>query len=453
MSGELRSSSRVKSEMRETGIIKIVLFYWVIRVLKPEWIIAYYIPPLGFLKLIPTIFLICFVIYLFFSRKRIEYDWSILFFVAVMFVSTIFSANRGISYGFLRGMAETLICSCIMLTFMRDESDIAKLFKVYVFAFSIFAVWGIVGGGRVRACLPLEDEDSFGPFMAVGTAVIYHLHFVQTNRRKTRWYLTLSGLSLFGAIVSFARGTFVSLVGVIGYIFHRSQNKSLFVARVILLVGVGLVVVTLISPQVRVSGVSGDSASQATWLAGYLKEISTIWTQGAQEETANHRLYLWAKAWEMFLDHPFFGIGPGCYGYRISMYENLVDRGRWGMDRQPYGRAIHNIYFQTLAEMGIFGVLALFFLIYTFVRRAGLIARRSAEQNRVTYGHGPNSPNQSLHTRMHYYSMGLLVGMIAFLINGIFFNLLYFTWFWDLLIMNSLIFRKAAETESTACVC
>jgi len=63
-----------------------------------------------------------------------------------------------------------MIMYTMMLTFLPNDQNLEKIFKIYILAFSVFGVWGIIAGGRIRSFLPLEDEDSFGPFMALGIA-------------------------------------------------------------------------------------------------------------------------------------------------------------------------------------------------------------------------------------------------------------------------------------------
>jgi O-antigen ligase len=308
-----------------------------------------------------------------------------------------------------------------------------KLFTIYAISFIFFGVWGIKGGGRIKAFMPLSDEDSFGPFMAVGFALTYFIHYAQERIRTAKLYLGISGLALVAAIASFARGTFVSLVLVASSIFVISSDKFRLVGRSLVIGFLALCLAWVAIPN---------------WMGSYTQEVSTIWQQGASETTANHRLYLWSIAWRMFADNPLLGVGPECYGYRISRYETPEGRASWGVDRQPYGRAIHNIYFQTLSEMGSFGILALVILIYSFVKKNLQTTRFFSRCSEGSNQCRSESQQDAAHGRLQYYAMGLLVGMLAFLVNGFFFNLLYFTWFWDLLILNSLIHRRAVETQS-----
>lgn len=427
--GLLGLPSRV---IEKSAVAKILLIFWFLRLFKPEWIISYYFPALSFLKAIPTVFVICFCAYLVFSRSKIQYDRSMMFFLIVMTASTFFSQNRGFSYYLLRAIAETFIVYSTFLTFFNTEKAIKKLFYIYSISFACFGIWGIAAGGKIAAFMPLSDEDSFGPFMAVGFGLTYFIHLAQERRRKARGYLIVSLLSLASAIASFARGTFLSLIMVSSFIFAKSSRKLRMAVR---LLGIAILALGL------------AYVAFPDWTSRYVREVNTIWAEGTREQTANHRLYLWAKAWDMFVDHPLLGVGPGCYGFRISMYENMRERGRWGVDRQPYGRAIHNIYFEILSETGLLGALAFIILIFSFVKKNAYITGFFAGSGGGNRSHPKLSEDRGP-AGLQRYAVGLLAGMLAFLVNGFFFNLLYYTWFWDLLILNSLMCRMVMEKQN-----
>ncbi len=82
---------------------------------------------------------------------------------------------------------------------------------------------------------------------------------------------------------------------------------------------------------------------------------------------------IWSAAWRMWLDYPWFGVGPGHFDYRLGQYrpEALLGRPRYA----------HNDYLNTLADWGATGgilVTAAFALFFwgvaktlPFVHRAG----------------------------------------------------------------------------------
>lgn len=407
--------------------IKLIFLYWFIRIFKPEWILSNLIPSLGFLKAIPSLLIITFFVHLLFCSRKLQYDKPLLFFFLATFISTFFSANRGISADVLRAVAETLIMYSIMLMFISVDRDIHKLFTTYIFAFAFFGIWGIIEGGRIIAFMPLENEDSFGPFMCIGVPFAYYIRLMQKNTFAKTLFSVLLILCIIGVITSFARGAFLSLLSVVIYIILRSTNKIRLFFKSFL--------VTLLLSFVLVS-------ICPTFYNHYKNEMNTIWQQGYREQTANDRLYLWAKALDMLVDHPLVGVGPNCYGFRLPRYSDTDECRKWGVRYQTYGRVTHNMFFQILADMGLLGMFSLSIILYYFWKKNLLLRALTKEDQKGNKLHNLQSTIKPDTTSVHYYrSFAIEGGMIAFLANSFFYDLLYFTWFWDLLILNVLVYN------------
>ena len=96
------------------------------------------------------------------------------------------------------------------------------------------------------------------------------------------------------------------------------------------------------------------------WLAsmGYLNRyifffrniISNLSGSGRQIDVSSGRLELWAKAFELFKEHPIFGIGWGRFVDHVDMYN-------YGKDALINN--VHNNYLQLLCEVGIIGAIAI----------------------------------------------------------------------------------------------
>ena len=107
----------ITQRMESSWIGKVIVFWWFIKVFKPEWIVSHFNPALTFLKPLPTILTIFLLICLIGSRdNKKQYDKSILFFLVVTFISTVFSSNQGMSINILRQATETFIGFAVMMT-------------------------------------------------------------------------------------------------------------------------------------------------------------------------------------------------------------------------------------------------------------------------------------------------------------------------------------------------
>lgn len=127
------------------------------------------------------------------------------------------------------------------------------------------------------------------------------------------------------------------------------------------------------------------------------------------------RMAHWQAGWEMFLDHPFLGVGPGNYP---AVYDQYFLPG-W---RDPLGHA-HNYYLNMAAEAGLLGLFALL-LVLTVAFRA-LLRGLAADERRPTATDARRSsvvvPSSSFARALR---VGLLGSLIVFCTHNLFDNLL-----------------------------
>ncbi len=71
----------------------------------------------------------------------------------------------------------------------------------------------------------------------------------------------------------------------------------------------------------------------------------------------SERVWLWKANWQMFLDHPFVGIGYGIYKWRLREYFDLI-----GAPADQFESHAHNQYLHFLAGTGLLGLLC--FIIF-----------------------------------------------------------------------------------------
>lgn len=84
------------------------------------------------------------------------------------------------------------------------------------------------------------------------------------------------------------------------------------------------------------------------------------------------RRYVWEAAWQMFLDRPWLGQGPGMFK---ELYVEYLEKAGYVFtdveDRRPMNWA-HSLYLEQLAERGLLGFVGLFLMIGAVMR--GLLA-------------------------------------------------------------------------------
>ena len=108
----------------------------------------------------------------------------------------------------------------------------------------------------------------------------------------------------------------------------------------------------------------------------------------------------------MFFDHPSLGVGPGNYPARYVEYSQRI-----GLDPRPDARTPHNLYLETLAEVGLAGFLVFGFLLASAVAGAWHARRALPGKDALL-------------------AEGIFVAVVGFLINGIFLHGAYPRYLW-----------------------
>jgi O-antigen ligase len=127
------------------------------------------------------------------------------------------------------------------------------------------------------------------------------------------------------------------------------------------------------------------------------------------------RMAHWQAGWEMFLDYPIFGVGPGNYP---AVYDRYAIPG-W---RESLGHA-HNYYINMAAEAGLVGLIALLLLSALAYRATVRQIRRATEPFRRALAIGllGSLVLLSVHNmfdNLLVHGVGIQIGMLLGLIGG-----------------------------------
>ena len=126
-------------------------------------------------------------------------------------------------------------------------------------------------------------------------------------------------------------------------------------------------------------------------------------------DSTTRRYYLAQAGWRIFLSHPIFGIGVGNYYYENRNYAPVIP-----------GRA-HNMYLEIMAELGLIGIiLFLGTIFFTFKSLNKIIKSKSP---------------------LNGYAKGFYIGLVGFLIAGIFLHAEQDRILWFLIFMSAALER------------
>jgi putative inorganic carbon (hco3(-)) transporter len=190
-------------------------------------------------------------------------------------------------------------------------------------------------------------------------------------------------MSLFCLIFSYSRGSWLGfLVGILFFGFVKS--KKLFLCFIVILIA--------------------GSFFLPERAKTRIKEIDSL-----EQVTANHRITLWKEALSIIEDWPVLGTGLNTYTMVAPHYKIHPQGGIYP----------HNSYLHMAAEIGLVGLGAFLWFIWTvFYRGFGLAVRRA---------HGTSSDISSSVASLMTGStltpvllLGLMAGILGFLVNAFF---------------------------------
>jgi probable O-glycosylation ligase (exosortase A-associated) len=258
-------------------------------------------------------------------------------------------------------------------------SDVRRFRVLYIVVALATAFWAIKGGLKVILLGPHQvhgrtyDNNLFALLSVMALPMVFYFALSVKHARWRPVLLVFAALICLGIIGSRSRAGFVAFAFVLVCMAWSSRY------RLRAFFAVGLVVAVAL-------GLSGKE----------IQERVTSIIEYRQDRSAVSRFATWDAARQLLSDHPLIGVGFG--NFEIAKERLLGGR-----------KAAHNIYLQNAAELGVLGhplwliiIFGTIISLYRFMRRS----RRLPVDMRWAY----------------YWSRGLVLGMMAFCIHGMFHN-------------------------------
>ena len=317
------------------------------------------------------------------ARERSLRIWPSGLLVAQLAVLALFLASS--LAGEARGpsLKDTIKWIELLLVFMLtvDEAREAPAARWVVLA--------LIGAAAFEAAYGIfQFATGRGPaFFAIGPFMRAHGHFGQPNPFAgylgtalplalavvfllprdvlARWARPAAALLALAVALSFSRGAWLGIAlattVMLAVVSQRSRRWLVPLGAALLLLGV--------------LGTLGLLPAAVGERLGIIAEYFGPFDVRRVELTPENwsvveRMAHWQAAWYMFLDHPWFGIGPGNYA---TVYDDYFLPG-W---LEPLGHA-HNYYLNLAAEAGIFGMAA-YVAVVVLAFRAAIRAARGRD--------------------------------------------------------------------------
>jgi len=275
-------------------------------------------------------------------------------------------------------------------------------------------------GGSRRAGGPLGKENRYAQIMVVIFPLALCMAYIESTRKMRLLALAAAGLILGGIVLTFSRGAFVTLAGmVLIMVLLRYIRPAQAIGGIGLLVAA--ILVALPEYVERVSSVTN------------LSSLATQDSEGSREADGSlrGRFAQNLAAVRVFFEHPFLGVGPGHFAkFYSARYGNEV-----GTKRLISNRRAHSLYLEMLADTGLAGTIT-FMLVVFFTVRGLWHARRRFAQTRPDLAH---------------IATALLLGIFNYFGTATFLHLSYQRYYWFLMALAAaalLIFEKESVTQT-----
>jgi len=274
--------------------------------------------------------------------------------------------------------------------------------------------------GSRRAYGPLGSQNRYAQMLIVMLPFALCFYLSEPNPRSKLFALIGGLLTAGGMILTFSRGTFVTLAVLLIIIMFMGYIRphKLIPGAVIAFLLIGMLMPEYVERVGTVGNLSGLLSNET---AGSREADGSL--RGRYAETM--------AALNVFLEHPVIGVGPGQFFKFYSMkYGNEI-----GTKHLKKGRRAHNLYLEIAADTGIFGF-ASFMAIVLFLLHRLWQAARQLRTTRPDLAH---------------LATACVLALLGYLGTAMFLHLSYQRYYWLLLAMVSAalrIIQAEAEKEN-----
>lgn len=221
----------------------------------------------------------------------------------------------------IKGTLLALSAGCVILSVLQVSGQAANA----------------VAGGRVSALS--QDANSLGSMLGIGLLALMGLAYGRVSQDGSIGWLSWVGFASLsaGIVLSGSRGAFVALVIGMMCLAARPGHSAV---------------------QVKI-GIATVVALSALVVAAYQNDaVRMRWERTFSEGHMSGRERIMPEAWNMFIQAPIIGWGPG---------NHIIELGR-RFGRKPVDT--HNGYLWVLTETGLVGAIPYFFALWLCLRSA-----------------------------------------------------------------------------------
>jgi putative inorganic carbon (hco3(-)) transporter len=384
--------------------------------------------------LVPALLLIPFLKSIFIDRERVVINPTLILmiaFVAIKAVGAIYATDPNLAMNLIvnfltEGVLLYFLVVNVVRTpkllkfctwavilaglFMGAISFYQELTHTYDNNYWGFAQWGTSFGTGQSNLLgdviaprlegPIGDDNRYAQVMIVIAPLAIFLAIGEQDKKFKLLPMAATFFIIIGALLTYSRGGLVAIAVIVFLMFILKTINLRYLA--VLLVFVILLPVAVPNfakrldsfQNITLSGLLNNSSD-----SGILSTDSSV--QGRATEMISAAL--------MFADYPIFGVGSGNYAVHYPEYAPKAGFIVRLANRQP-----HTLYGGIAAENGIFGITCFLMLVFLTLRDLYRARRAWLETNFM----------------LASISTGLFLGVIAYMVTGVFLHATYIRFFW-----------------------
>lgn len=363
--------------------------------------------------------------------------WMLLFLV-VQAISAVFAFDTAVAIGEVMNYAlEGMALYFLVLNLVRNEAQLRRVVWAIALAAALLGAialwqevtqtyennyWGLAqrkgsfeteqeGDWRDRVAGPLNEPNFFAQMLVLAAPLALFRARGERHPALQLAALLAAALIIIGVVLTFSRGGMLALSATLVATAYLWRMRPWQIA----LAGALLIGVVLLVAPTTISRLQSIAQTQAL-----VQDDSG----GPEDKSIEGRYVENMAAIYMFLDHPVIGVGPGNYRELYVSYAEPI-----GGYVRYYGRPAHNLYLSFAAELGLIG-LSIFLIMLGLQLRDLLHLRRVYRHNR--------------HDIVNL-ALGLAVGLLGYLVAGLFLHLAYQRYFWIAMALASAAVRIAMQ--------
>jgi O-antigen ligase len=174
----------------------------------------------------------------------------------------------------------------------------------------------------------------------------------------------------------------------------------------------------------------------------FWQEIASVFHEGTEEGTGEHRLILWGAATRVWMESPIVGVGLGNWGVYASEFFQPGEIEGFDNLGAFYGLNTHNAYVQILAEVGVVGLGAFVWCIVDFFLKNRALARPEAIARW-------NATDAGRKLDLRYLKLALEGAMVATILVNMVYASLFEPWFVTIWAANRMLWALTSP-EATS---